>query len=187
MSRVLQFTAVLALAFLIVGCAAPRQPMTPSELSTAGSTALEPDEAIVVVRLNYLTPGVAGGVLHFHYDGTQELRDKLFVRTPENWYPMFAIPTSLSGSPLLFRVKAGRFSFTQFNRGMYIGDLNKQLHAFTKPRTITYIGEINLQVDGARFSYRVTEDAATVDSLRNQYPALFAKYPQSTYLLTKDL
>jgi hypothetical protein len=161
--------------------------MTQSELSVSGSTELGPDEAIVAVRLNYLTSDVIGGVLLFHYDGTQELRDKFFVRALEDWNPMFAIPTSLSGTPLLFRIKAGRFSFTQFNHGMDKGYLNKQLYAFAKPRTITYIGEINLQSDRMRFSYQVTRDTTTVDSLRNQYPALFAKYPQSSYLLTKDL
>ena len=98
---------------------------------------------------------------------------------------MFSIPTSLNGKPLLFKVKAGRISFTQFNRGMYIGHLGNPLHAFAKAGTITYLGEINLQVDGTRFTYRVTEDPSTIETLRDQYPSLFDKHPRQTYLLTK--
>lgn len=181
---------VFSVLVLITGCASPSLPMTNEEIQDAQIVELQPDEAIVAVQLVYTSPAVAGGQLNFHHDGKEEIMGKNFVRGLESWSPMFSIPTSMSGKPLLFKVKAGRLSFTQFNRGMYIGNLKNQLSAYASAKTITYIGDINLRIHDSpttRFSYVVLESALTLQTLRIQYPDLFIKYPQQTYLLKPGL
>ena len=159
--------------------------MTSNEISATEASTLQPDEAIVIVRLNYLTPYAAGGVLNFHYDSAEERKGSFLVRRPDSWFPMFSIPTSSSGKPLLFKVRAGQLSFTQFNSGRYIGDLNTQLSAFAKAGAITYLGDVNLRVEGSRIQYHISEDPSTVENLRDQHPALFARYPRLVNLLSK--
>jgi hypothetical protein len=170
----------LMLTSLLNGCA--NRPLQPSELS--GDVWLKPDEAIVIVRLNRLSPGGANGLLNFHFDGSEDKKPSTF-RSPDNWWPMFSVPGSSSGVAIWHKVKAGTLSLTQFNVGRAVGYINAQYSTFAKAGTITYIGDVDLKSDGFSFSFRVFERADAPELVRTKFPLLFDRYPFTTRLLAR--
>lgn len=186
------FTKVLSafLFCLLVGCAAPRLALSNSQITELQSNQLQQDEALIAIKLQYTSSYVLGGVLNFHYDGAEEVRSGIFTRSPGDWTPMFSIHTSQNNRLLLFKVKAGRLSWTQFNRGMFIGDLKNQLNTYAPSGFITYIGDVEVILDpqnGTRFKYTVKESEDSLSELRVQHQKLIAKYPLRINLLKKDL
>lgn len=175
---------------LLAGCAGPRLPLSNGQITELQSNQLLPDEALVAIKLQYTSAYALGGVLNFHYDGTEEIRSGIFARNLGDWTPMFSIHTSQNNRLLLFKVKAGRLSWTQFNRGMFIGDLPKQLNTYAPSGFITYIGDVEVVLDpqnGTRFRYTVKESEDSLSELRAQHQKLIAKYPLRINLLKKDL
>src|SRR5471030_2978674 len=110
MSRnLLKFLAILPLFFIFLGCAGPIKPMTISEVGALskvddlGGLELQPNEAIVVVYLNYVGPN--SGVLNFHYAGKEEASNPINL-SPGDWFPMFSVSTLQRGRPLMYKIKA---------------------------------------------------------------------------------
>jgi hypothetical protein len=168
-NRWLRFGALLVVMCLTSSCT--------TTSSVKDGTSLQPDEGLLVM---HVTTNATSGLDYVDFSPTSTAGSR-WVEYMVG--PKGAIRFSDGDSFWAVPIKEGDYMWSKFHAGNYFANIQSSNRFKVARGTITYIGDLHIEVEGARFGLKVRNNPDRIrDYLQLHYPSYTKSMPFHTSL-----